>query len=142
MTRARIGLVIGLALLALAVAGCGGSDNESSSTTTETTTSTDTTTTAASGTTLNASVGPGFDISLKDADGADVTTLTAGTYTIEVDDQSDIHNFHLSGPGGVDVATEVGETGTTSWQVTFEAGSYHFQCDPHASQMNGDFEVT
>jgi plastocyanin len=142
MTRTRIGLVIGLALLALAVAGCGGSDNESSSTTTETTTSTDTTTTAASGTTLNASVGPGFDISLKDADGADVTTLTAGTYTIEVDDQSDIHNFHLSGPGGVDVATEVGETGTTSWQVTFEAGSYHFQCDPHASQMNGDFEVT
>ena len=142
MTRARIGLVIGLALLALAVAGCGGSDNESSSTTTETTTSTDTTTTAASGTTLSASVGPGFDISLKDADGADVTTLTAGTYTIEVDDQSDIHNFHLSGPGGVDVATEVGEMGTTSWQVTFEAGSYHFQCDPHASQMNGDFEVT
>ena len=76
----------------------------------------------------------GFDISLKDADGADVTTLTAGTYTIEVDDQSDIHNFHLSGPGGVDVATEVGETGTTSWQVTFEAGSYHFQCDPHSSR--------
>jgi len=143
MTRTRIGFVIGLALLALAVAGCGGSDNESSSTTTETTTSTDTTTTtAASGTTLSASVGPGFDISLKDADGADVTTLTAGTYTIEVDDQSDIHNFHLSGPGGVDVATEVGETGTTSWQVTFEAGSYHFQCDPHSSQMNGDFEVT
>ncbi len=139
MTRTRIGFVIGLALLALAVAGCGGSDNESSSTTTETTTSGDTTT--ASGTTLSGSVGPGFVISLKDADGADVTTLTAGTYTINVDDQSDIHNFHLSGPG-VDEATEVGETGMTSWQVTFEAGSYHFQCDPHASQMNGDFEVT
>ena len=141
MTRTRIGFVIGLALLALAVAGCGGSDNESSSTTTETTTTSTETTTAASGTTLSASVGPGFDISLKDADGADVTTLTAGTYTIEVDDRSDIHNFHLSGPG-VDEATEVGETGMTSWQVTFEAGSYHFQCDPHASQMNGDFEVT
>jgi plastocyanin len=139
MTRMRIALVIGLALTALAIAGCGGSDDESSSTT-ETTTSTDTTTTA-SGTTLSASVGPGFVISLKDADGADVTTLTAGTYTIEVDDQSDIHNFHLSGPG-VDETTEVGETGTTSWQVTFEAGSYHFQCDPHASTMNGDFEVT
>lgn len=141
MTRTRIGFVIGLALLALAVAGCGGSDNESSSTTTETTTSTDTSTTA-SGTALSGSVGPGFEISLKDANGADVTTLAAGTYTVNVDDQSDIHNFHLSGPGGVDVATEVGETGTTSWQVTFEAGSYHFQCDPHASQMNGDFEVT
>jgi hypothetical protein len=139
MTRTRIGLVIGLALLALAVAGCGGSDNEASSTTTETETSTDTTTT--SGTTLSASVGPGFEISLKDADGADVTTLPAGSYTINVDDQSDIHNFHLSGPG-VDEATVVGETGMTTWDVTLEAGSYHFQCDPHASTMNGDFEVT
>ena len=140
MTRTRIGFVVGLALLALALAGCGGSDNESSSTTTETTTSTDTTTTA-SGTTLSASVGPGFDISLKDADGTDVTTLTAGTYTIEVDDQSDIHNFHLSGPG-VDEATEVSEVETETWNVTFEAGTYEFVCDPHASQMNGSFEVT
>ncbi len=139
MTRTRIGFVIGLAVLALAVAGCGGSDN-ASSTTTETTTSTDTTTTA-SGTTLSGSVGPGFDISLKDADGADVTTLSAGTYTINVDDQSDIHDFHLSGPG-VDEATEVGTTGMTTWDVTLEAGSYHFQCDPHASTMNGDFDVT
>ena len=139
MTRTRIGFVIGLAALALAVAGCGGSDNESSSTTTETTTSTDTTT--ASGTTLSGSVGPGFEISLKDANGADVTTLSAGTYTINVDDQSDIHDFHLSGPG-VDEATEVGTTGMTTWDVTLEAGSYHFQCDPHASTMNGDFEVT
>jgi hypothetical protein len=139
MTRTRIGLVIGLALLALAVAGCGGSDNEASSTTTETETSTDTTTT--SGTTLSASVGPGFEISLKDADGADVTTLPAGSYTINVDDQSDIHNFHLTGTG-VDEATVVGESGMTTWDVTLEAGSYHFQCDPHASTMNGDFEVT
>jgi plastocyanin len=139
MTRTRIGLVIGLALLALAVAGCGGSDNEASSTTTETETSTDTTTT--SGTTLSASVGPGFEISLKDADGADVTMLSAGSYTINVDDQSDIHNFHLTGPG-VDEATVVGESGMTTWDVTLEAGSYHFQCDPHASTMNGDFEVT
>ena len=139
MTRTRIGFVIGLAVLALAFVGCGGSDN-GSSTTTETTTSTDTTTTA-SGTTLSGSVGPGFEISLKDANGADVTTLSAGTYTINVDDQSDIHDFHLSGPG-VDEATEVGTTGMTTWDVTLEAGSYHFQCDPHSSQMNGDFEVT
>jgi len=139
MTRTRIGLVIGLALMALAIAGCGGSDNEASSTTTETGTSTETTTT--SGTTLSGNVGPGFVISLKGADGADVTTLTAGTYTINVDDQSDIHNFHLSGPG-VDEATEVGGTGMTTWDVTLEAGSYHFQCDPHSSTMNGDFEIS
>ena len=142
MTRTRIAAVVGLAVLALALAGCGGSDDEASGTTETTTTeTTDTTDTTASGTTLTASVGPGFEISLTGADGSDVTTLAAGTYTIDVDDQSDAHNFHLTGTG-VDEATDVGGTGTDTWTVTFEAGSYHFQCDPHSSTMNGDFEVT
>jgi plastocyanin len=139
MTRTRIAAVMGLAVLALALAGCGGSDDEASDTT-ETTT-TETTDTTASGTTLTASVGPGFEISLTDASGNDVSTLTAGSYTIEVDDQSDIHNFHLTGTG-VDEDSGVSETGMSTWDVTFEAGSYHFQCDPHASTMNGDVEVT
>jgi plastocyanin len=139
MTRTRIAAVIGLAVFALALAGCGGSDDEASGTTD--TTTTETTDTTASGTTLTASVGPGFEISLTGADGSDVTTLAAGTYTIDVDDQSDAHNFHLTGTG-VDEMTDVGSTGTDTWTVTFEAGSYHFQCDPHASTMNGDFEVT
>jgi plastocyanin len=139
MTRTRIGAVIALAVLALALAGCGGGDDEGSGTT-DTTTET-TTDTTASGDTLTASVGPGFEISLTDASGNDVSSLAAGTYTIEVDDQSDIHNFHLTGTG-VDEDSGVSETGTSTWEVTFEAGSYHFQCDPHASTMNGDFEVT
>jgi plastocyanin len=42
----------------------------------------------------------------------------------------------------VDEMTEVGTTGTTTWTVTFQDGSYHFQCDPHSSTMNGDFEVS
>jgi plastocyanin len=142
VTRTRIGIVVGLATLALAAAGCGGGDNESATGTTETTsTETTTSTSTETGMTLDASVGPGFVISLKGSDGQDVTTLTAGTYTINVDDQSDIHNFHLTGPG-VDEMTEVGATGTTTWTVTFQDGSYHFQCDPHASTMNGDFEVS
>ena len=141
MTRMRIAAVIGLAVLALALAGCGGDDEASGTTETTTTETTDTTDTTASGTTLTASVGPGFEISLTGADGSDVTTLAAGTYTIDVDDQSDAHNFHLTGTG-VDEATDVGGTGTDTWTVTFEAGSYHFQCDPHSSTMNGDFEVT
>ena len=53
---------------------------------------------AAGGTTLQGSVGPGFTISLTQ-DGSDVTELAAGTYTIEVNDQADVHNFHLVGPG-------------------------------------------
>ena len=142
MKRTHLGAVVALAVLALALAGCGGSDDEGSGTTETTTTSETTTdTTAASGSTLTASVGPGFDISLTDANGAAVSTLSAGEYTIEVNDQSDIHNFHLTGTG-VDEDSGVSETGTSTWEVTFEAGSYHFQCDPHASTMNGDFEVT
>jgi plastocyanin len=146
MTRTRIGVVIGLAVLALALAGCGGDDDGASgttdTTTTETTETTETTTdTTASGETLTASVGPGFEISLTDASGNDVSSLAAGSYTIEVDDQSDIHNFHLTGTG-VDEDSGVSETGMSTWDVTLEAGSYHFQCDPHASTMTGDFEVT
>ena len=142
MTITRIGIVLGLAALALAVVGCGGSNNESASGTTETTTTdTPTTTSAGTGTTLSGNVGPGFEISLKGADGQDVTTLTAGTYTIDVNDQADIHNFHLTGPG-VDEMTDVGGTGTTTWTVTLQDGSYHFQCDPHSSTMDGDFQVS
>ena len=87
------------------------------------------------------SVGPGFEISLSTDDGQPVETLTAGSYTVEVDDQSDIHNFHLTGTG-VDVTTDVGGMGVESFDVTVEAGTYTFVCDPHAGSMNGSFEVT
>ena len=138
MTRRHIVFASGLAALALALAGCGGGNDEVSGTT-ESQTTTETTT--ASGDTLQASVGPGFEISLKDSNGQDVTSVAAGTYTITVDDQSDIHNFHLTGEG-VDETTDVSGTGKDTWTVTLEAGSYHFQCDPHSSSMNGDFDVT
>jgi hypothetical protein len=141
MTRTRTGLVLGLATLALAAAGCGGGDNESASTTETSTTETTTSTSSETGTTLQGSVGPGFEISLTGSDGQAVSTLTAGEYTIDVNDQSDAHNFHLTGPG-VDEMTDVSGTGTTTWTVTLQDGSYHFQCDPHSSTMNGDFEVS
>lgn len=140
MPRTRTALVVGLAVAALAVAGCGGSDDEATATETETTT-TLTESLPAEGSVLKGSDGPGFDISLSTEDGQAVETLAAGTYTLEVDDQSDAHNFHLTGTG-VDVMTDVSATGVESFDITVEAGTYTFVCDPHASTMNGEFEVT
>ena len=139
MRGSRISFVVGLAVAVLAVADCGGSDGDASATDTDTGTTTATATPA--GSTLKGSVGPGFVISLSTEDGQPVETLSAGSYTLEVDDQSDIHNFHLTGTG-VDVATDVGATGVGSFDITVEAGTYTFVCDPHAGSMNGSFEVS
>jgi plastocyanin len=138
MNAKRLFLALGIAVVALAVAGCGGSSNSANTTTTTTTSSTPP---GHAGKKLDGSVGPGFDISLTDSSGKAVTTLAPGTYTITVDDQADIHNFHLTGPG-VDKSTDVGGTGKVTWTVDLKAGQYHYQCDPHASQMNGDFTVS
>ena len=144
MTRTRIGLVVGLAVMALAVAGCGGG-NDSTTAATDTT-ATDTTattdTSAATATKLIGSVASDdFVITLTTEDGTPVTSLPAGDYTLEIVDKSDIHNFHMTGTG-VDVMSEVGSQEDEDYPITLVAGSYHFQCDPHATQMNGDFEVT
>lgn len=87
---------------------------------------------------LFASVGPGFTISLKDSGGNVVTHVDPGTYSIDYNDQSDEHNFHVSGPG-VDEATPVETTATGTWTVTFTDGRYVFQCDAHPTQMHGAF---
>jgi plastocyanin len=94
----------------------------------------------AEGPKLIAEVGPSATISLRDAAGNRVTQLDPGPYEIEVKDLSDEHNFHLSGPG-VDRRTEVGFIGQTTWQVTFQNGTYRFVCDPHATSMRGAFTV-
>ena len=90
--------------------------------------------------TLNATVGPGFDIALTRG-GKAVHQLKAGTYRIKVVDKSDIHNFHLIGPG-VNKRTSVAGKGTVTWKVALKRGKYTFQCDPHAGMMNGHFTVT
>jgi plastocyanin len=140
MRMARPVGIVALAVAALVAAGCGSSSNNASPST-STTSESSTSTTTANGTTLDATVGPGFTISLTGPDGKAVKTVTAGTYTINVDDKSDIHNFHLTG-GGVDKSTDVSGTGTDTWTVDLKAGTYHFQCDPHASTMNGSFTVS
>jgi plastocyanin len=83
----------------------------------------------------------GFTITLNDANGSKVTHLDPGTYTLVVHDHSAFHNFHLSGPGNVDVTTGVDTVGDRTFTVTFVDGQYFFQCDPHSSQMKGNFTV-
>ena len=130
MTRRHLTLAILLLVLGLALAGCGDDDEDGEAA------ATTAAETGGGGTTLNGSVGPGFDISVSGTDG-----LTAGDYTLVVDDQSSAHNFHLTGPGGVDVSTDVSAEGEQSFDLTLVAGEYTFQCDPHASSMNGTFTV-
>ena len=132
MTRTRLGMVLALLLVSLAAAGCGGGDENSATPATPPETSVSA---GGQGTTLNGSVGPGFEIALAGTDG-----LTAGDYTLVVDDKSANHNFHLTGPG-VDVSTEVSAEEQETFEITLEPGEYRFVCDPHASSMNGSFTV-
>ena len=94
---------------------------------------------------LTATVGPGFTISLT-RDGAAVTRLDPGTYTVQVTDNSDLHNFHLSGPGGVNESTGIEATGTSTWTVTlvddpYTGNEYTYVCDAHPLSMKGTFRV-
>jgi plastocyanin len=83
-------------------------------------------------------VGPDFDIVLKDAQGNQVTKLDKGTFEIQIEDLSDSHNFHLRGPG-VDQRTAIGFTGTVTWTVSFTDGTFAYYCEPHSSTMRGAF---
>jgi hypothetical protein len=91
--------------------------------------------------TLMGTVGPGFTIFLRHADGRNVSQLDAAEYRIVVEDRSIEHNFHLSG-AGVNQATEVEAVGTVTWDVTYaDAQVYRFVCDPQATTMSGSFNV-
>jgi plastocyanin len=90
--------------------------------------------------TLTGTDGPGFTITLKKG-GAKVSSVKAGKYKIVVKDLSNIHNFHLSGPG-LNKKTGVGPKGTFTWTVTLKKGTYKYVCDPHVAIMHGTFKVT
>ena len=55
-------------------------------------------------------------------------------------DRSEEHNFHLTGPG-VNQATDVDFVGTVTWTITVTNGTYRYVCDPHPSTMRGSFAV-
>jgi len=89
--------------------------------------------------TLKGTVGPGFTITLTQ-NGAKVKTLKAGTYVFKIADKSNIHDFHLTGPG-VNKKTSVGAVTNVTWKLTLKKGTYKYVCDPHASLMKGSFKV-
>jgi hypothetical protein len=90
---------------------------------------------------LVGTVGPGFTIKLTRF-GKPFKILKAGTYSITVADKSNIHNFHLRGPGVNKEITKIGFIGTKTVIVKFSKGKFAFICDPHATTMKGSFTVT
>ncbi len=138
-SRSLLSRAVLASLLVVPLAACG-SDDPSSSTAGEPAAA------VAPGAVLTARVGTpdkpdAFEISLTDVAGAAVTSLPAGEYTVEVVDETGIHNFALRGPG-VDQATSVGRSESPTWTVTFRAGEYSYVCDPHTSSMSGSLSVT
>jgi plastocyanin len=96
---------------------------------------------AAPAKTVSGTVGPGFTIGLT-MQGKKVTKLKAGTaYRFVISDRSDIHDFHLSGPGLNRVLSGVEDTGTKSFVLRLKKGTYRFVCDPHSGIMHGSFRV-
>jgi plastocyanin len=91
--------------------------------------------------TLNATVGPGFTITLK-KNGKAVKSLKAGSYKFVVSDKATIHAFALDGPKLEKDFTTVPFTGTKTVTLKLKAGKYKFYCPPHESTMFGRFTVT
>ena len=78
-------------------------------------------------------VGPGFTITMAKK------PTKAGKIKLVIRDKSNVHNFHLTGPG-VNVKTSVSAIGTKTFTVTLKKGTYKFICDPHPF-MKGSFTV-
>ena len=148
-----------LGLAALALAACGSSDDDATTAdtaaapaasdtaaapatsdttaaaTSDTAAAPPTDTAAAGGQTLTGIVGPGFTISL------DQTSVPAGTYTLEIDDQSDEHNFHLTGEG-VDVTTTVPEIDEADLRGHARRGHVRLRLRSARAEMKGELTVT
>jgi hypothetical protein len=85
---------------------------------------------------LQGNVGPDFVISLKNPDGSLVGHLDVGDYEIQVNDQATNHNFHLEGPGGVSMFTDIPTTSTADWFVSLTDGIFTYHCDQHLGLYN------
>jgi plastocyanin len=90
---------------------------------------------------LNARVGPGRTISVRNADGTKATILNGITSVrLVVNDRSRTDNFHLTG-NGVNRKTGVRFRGRVTWNLSVSPGVYRFRSDRHRS-LRGSFSVT
>ena len=90
---------------------------------------------AAADSLLVGTVGPSAAVSLTDAAGAPVLHLDPGAYTFAVHDLSQGEDFHLYGPGGVDLSTGIPFQGDVTWTVALVAGKYYFKNDVHSENQ-------
>ena len=88
---------------------------------------------------ITAIAGPGNAITFTQ-NGAAVTHLDPGTYTINVTDSSDRRDFTLRGPG-VSEHTGFETTGTATWTVTFKDGWYRYYDAAFEPDYHGQFSV-
>jgi plastocyanin len=79
--------------------------------------------------TIRGTVGPGFTITASRA------RVRPGTYRFVITDESTMHNWHITGPGGVNKKTTVTFVGTKRFTLTLRAGRYRIQCDSHPTSM-------
>ncbi len=96
---------------------------------------------ATSDTNLKASVGSTAKLSLVDAAGAPVTHLDPGPVELEIEDSTEVHSFHLTGPGNVNVGTGIEDIETKKFALILSDGRYDFICDAHPLTMKGAFDV-
>lgn len=98
--------------------------------------------------------GPGIKLLFQlTSNGRKVARLPAGTYTLVVNDQSKVLNFHLTRANGTDVRS-VGAGGGTriitgverkerrTFTVRLTRGAYAAFSDPHASFIRKTFQVS
>jgi hypothetical protein len=91
--------------------------------------------------TLNARIGPGRTISVRNADGSKATILNGITSVkLVVSDRSRTDNFHLTGKG-VNRKTGIRFRGRVTWNLKVSTGVYRFRSDRHRS-LRGSFSVT
>jgi len=84
-----------------------------------------------------------YKITLADAGWKVIKTLTAGTYSVTIHDDSAIHNYELDGPHGKSwTFTAVPFKGTKTVTLKLVAGTYKAYCAAHESTMFQHFTVT